>query len=155
MCDRIAPFCSVCIVSVALRLRRDHPDSLSVPMLKRRILGLGGREAALLLEFTRHLPALPKSDAVLPPWKPQVLAEDDKVLVTYSEAETLQMVRDRPGIGTPEIAEARGLARTTVTGMMSALSKNGHVRREYRRWFPTHSRPIGKVRPRAVVNWKR
>jgi len=34
----------------------EHLNTLSVPMLKRRIPKLRGREAALLLEFTKHLP---------------------------------------------------------------------------------------------------
>lgn len=54
-CDGIAPFCPPCVVTLAVHLRRAHPDSLSVSMLKRRIPRLGGREAAILLEATRRL----------------------------------------------------------------------------------------------------
>lgn len=54
-CDGIAPYCAPCLVSLAVVMRRDHPDSLSVSMLKRRIPRLGGREAAILLEATRRL----------------------------------------------------------------------------------------------------
>lgn len=54
-CDGVTPFCPPCTVAIAMSLRRDHPDSLSVSMLKRRIPRLGGREAAILLEATRRL----------------------------------------------------------------------------------------------------
>lgn len=54
-CDGVAPFCPPCLLSLAVALRRAHPDTLSIAMLKRRIPRLGGREASLLLEFTRRL----------------------------------------------------------------------------------------------------
>lgn len=54
-CDGLAPYCPPCLVSLAFALRRDHPDSLSVSMLKRRIPRLTGREAALLLEASRRI----------------------------------------------------------------------------------------------------
>ncbi|KKN46050.1 hypothetical protein LCGC14_0676690 [marine sediment metagenome] len=57
ICDGKAPWCSVCLVSVAFRMRNEHPDTLSVSMLKRRIPRLTGREAAILLEATQRLPA--------------------------------------------------------------------------------------------------
>jgi hypothetical protein len=54
-CDGVPPLCAVCLVRLAFTMRRQHPDSLSVSMLKRRIPKLAGREAALLLEATRRL----------------------------------------------------------------------------------------------------
>ena len=54
-CDGLAPYCPPCLVTIAFSLRRDHPDSLSVSMLKRRIPRLGGREAAILLEASRRI----------------------------------------------------------------------------------------------------
>ena len=41
------------MVAVVMTMRRDHPDSLSVSMLKRRIPRLTGHEAALLVEASR------------------------------------------------------------------------------------------------------
>lgn len=54
-CDGIPPLCAPCVVRMAFAMRREHPGSLSVSMLKRRIPKLAGREAALLLEATRRL----------------------------------------------------------------------------------------------------
>lgn len=54
-CDGIPPLCAPCLVTLAFVLRRDHPDSLSVSMLKRRIPRLGGREAAILLEASKRI----------------------------------------------------------------------------------------------------
>lgn len=54
-CDGVAPFCPPCLISLAIALRRAHPDTLSIAMLKRRIARLGGREAAILLEATRRV----------------------------------------------------------------------------------------------------
>lgn len=55
VCDGIGSLCAPCKVTLAFRLRRDHPDTLSVSILKRRIRGLHGREAALLLEATKRM----------------------------------------------------------------------------------------------------
>ena len=54
-CDGKAPWCPVCLVSAASALRREHPDTLSIGMLRRRIPRLSGREAAVLLEATTRL----------------------------------------------------------------------------------------------------
>jgi len=43
------------MVAVVMTMRRDHPDSLSVSMLKRRIPRITGHEAALLVEASRHI----------------------------------------------------------------------------------------------------
>lgn len=55
-CDGTAPWCPPCLVGAAIQMWLEHLNTLSVPMLKRRIPKLRGREAALLLEFTKHLP---------------------------------------------------------------------------------------------------
>jgi hypothetical protein len=49
------PRCPPCIASAAAQMRREHPNSLSVSMLKRRLPDLTGHEAALMLEATRWL----------------------------------------------------------------------------------------------------
>jgi len=36
-------------------MRHDHPETLSVSMLKRRIKGITGREAVYLVEVTKGL----------------------------------------------------------------------------------------------------
>lgn len=55
ICDGVGSLCAPCKVALAFRLRLDHPDTLSVGILKRRIRGLHGREAALLLEATKRM----------------------------------------------------------------------------------------------------
>lgn len=54
-CDGVPPLCACCLVSLAFQLARQHPDTLSISMLKRRIPLLTGREASLLLEATRRV----------------------------------------------------------------------------------------------------
>ena len=54
-CGGVPSLCPVCLVSLAVYMRREHPDSLSVGMLKRRLPGISGREAALLLEVSRRI----------------------------------------------------------------------------------------------------
>lgn len=56
-CDGKAPWCPTCVLGVVVLMWSEHPESLSVGMLKRRIPRLSGREAALLLEATRWLPS--------------------------------------------------------------------------------------------------
>ncbi len=48
-------WCPICVVAVATRMRHDHPETLSVSMLKRRIPGITGREAIYLVEATKGL----------------------------------------------------------------------------------------------------
>lgn len=55
LCDGVGSLCAACIVAYAVKMWRDHPDSLTPSMLKRRIRGLRGREAALLVEFSKRL----------------------------------------------------------------------------------------------------
>ena len=54
-CDGVAPYCPPCLVASAMVMRREHPGTLSVSMLKRRIPQLSGREAALMLEFSKYV----------------------------------------------------------------------------------------------------
>ena len=49
------PRCPPCIAAAAATMRREHPDSLSLSMLRRRVPDITGHEAALLLEATRWL----------------------------------------------------------------------------------------------------
>lgn len=53
ICDGQAPLCAACCLKTAIALRLDHPKTLSVAMLKRRVPGITGREAALLLEASK------------------------------------------------------------------------------------------------------
>ena len=54
-CDGTVPWCPPCVVAAAVRLRLEHPDTLSVSLLKRRIPGITGHEAALLVEATMRV----------------------------------------------------------------------------------------------------
>lgn len=54
-CDGRAPTCLACHAAHAVAMRVEHPDSLSVSMLRRRNPELSRREAALLVEITRYL----------------------------------------------------------------------------------------------------
>lgn len=88
--------------------------------------------------------------------EPPALPEPEIVLLPYSEAETLKLVRERLGITTREIAEHFGLARTTVKTRVRMLKLGGHVKSDgfndgWQRLYPTHDRPIGRVRPREQV----
>ena len=49
-------WCPPCTWAVAVQLRRDHPDTLNVSMLTRRVKGLEGDTAAVLVEATKALP---------------------------------------------------------------------------------------------------
>jgi len=53
ICDGLMPFCPACLVLCACALRQAHPATLSVAILKRRIPGITGHEAALLLEASK------------------------------------------------------------------------------------------------------
>ena len=50
------PWCHVCTVAVAIQMRGDHPDTLSISMLQRRMPKLEGYVAAILLEATLRMP---------------------------------------------------------------------------------------------------
>ena len=54
-CSGTRSWCPGCLISMAIGMRREHPTSLSVAMLKRRLTGISGREAALLLEISRRV----------------------------------------------------------------------------------------------------
>ncbi len=48
-------WCPICVVTMAIRMRHQHPETLSVSMLKRRITGITGREAIYLVEMSKGL----------------------------------------------------------------------------------------------------
>jgi CRP-like cAMP-binding protein len=50
--------------------------------------------------------------------------------------EALELVRDRPGITIPEIAEAMGIQQNYLYRVLPALQKDGLVRKEGRGWHP-------------------
>jgi hypothetical protein len=54
-CDGRGPACPCCLAAYAIVMRRNHPDTLSVGMLRRRSPELTGREAAILIETTKYL----------------------------------------------------------------------------------------------------
>ncbi len=53
------PYCPVCVVAIAVALRYEHPDSLSPSMIRRRVPGLDGYVAAVLVEFTKRIGTRP------------------------------------------------------------------------------------------------
>ena len=172
-CDGEAPWCAVCVATVALRLRHEHPLSVSVAMLRRRIPGLSGREGALLLGIMRHIPdraigeTLARDMAVqeeerrerrraAAPLEPE--PDDPPVVLAYREAETLALVRRQPGITRREIAAVFGLALPTVGTRLALLVKGGHIHYvrggRHPRYYPSHDRRIGKVRPHSPTRFK-
>ena len=171
ICDRRLPLCAVCMVAIAAMLRREHPLTVSVAMLKRRIPGLLGREASLLLEATKLLPLDLEADtramleaqppAELPkPLKPEAsLAptgdREPPLVLMHSEARMLTLVRSKPGSTAKELAVAISRTPSYVGHTLRLLGIGGHARREGWRWYPTHDRPLGKVAPREKVSWKR
>lgn len=48
--------CPPCVVALAVAFRIAHPTTLSVAMLRRRIPGITGHEAVLLVEATKYIP---------------------------------------------------------------------------------------------------
>lgn len=162
-CDGVAPWCAVCAVQMAMRLRYEHGDTVSIGMLKRRIPLITGREAAILLEASKRTldaygwssetPAPEPEPKPIERWEPS--EEEPKVVLSYSEAEMLKVVRADPGISSVEIARRRGVTRTRVTDLLVKLAKGGHVQRQGRSWCATHNRPIGKVKPYERVGRKR
>jgi CRP-like cAMP-binding protein len=50
--------------------------------------------------------------------------------------EALELVRTRPGITIPEIAEAMGIQQNYLYRVLPALQKDGLVRKEGRGWHP-------------------
>ena len=50
--------------------------------------------------------------------------------------EALELVRRRPGITIPEIAEAMGIQQNYLYRVLPALQKDGLVRKEGRGWHP-------------------
>ena len=82
------------------------------------------------------------------------LPEPAKLLLPYTEAETLEVIRARPGITTRELSEEMGLARTTIRNRVKMLRRGRHVKGEgynsdgFSLLYPIGDKPIGKVRPR-------
>ncbi len=163
ICDGVPPWCASCVVRLAMGLRFEHGETVSVSMLKRRIPLLTGRQASLVLEATKLAtdlrpgmwPAAPlptEEPPQLEPPKP----EPAKVVLPYAEAETLEAIRERPGITTGELAEELGLAVSTMKSRVRMLALGKHVRRNGkrgRRLYPVGDRPIGKVRSREKTRW--
>ena len=54
-CGPDGGWCPICVVAAAMTMRHEHPETLSVSMLKRRIPGITGREAVYLVEATKGL----------------------------------------------------------------------------------------------------
>ena len=172
ICDGVAPWCSPCVIAVAMWLHREHGETVSISMLKRRIPLLTGRQASLVMEATKLAadlrpdmwPIAPpeQKPPQLEPPKPQDEPTEEKVLLPYTEAVTLEAIRERPGITGKELGEALGLSDSTVKSRVKGLLKGRHVRAElhsyqgergarFRRFYPTHDKPIGRVRPREHV----
>jgi hypothetical protein len=53
--------------------------------------------------------------------------------------QALELVRSRPGITIPEIAEAIGIQQNYLYRVLPSLQKDGQVRKEGRGWHPTAS----------------
>ncbi len=89
------------------------------------------------------------------------LPEPAKLLLPYTEAETLEAIRERPGITTAELVGEMGLARSTIKGRVKMLRLGGHVKGEgfnsggFALLYPVGDKPIGKVRPREKTRWRR
>lgn len=55
-CPGQAPTCPACVAGIAIQMRYEHPDSLSVNMLKRRLPPhVSGFTAAVAIECTKAL----------------------------------------------------------------------------------------------------
>ncbi len=84
-----------------------------------------------------------------------------KLLLPYTEAETLEVIRRRPGITTVELSEEMGLARTTIRNRVKFLRLGGHIKGEgynsggFALLYPVGDKPIGKVRPREKTRLPR
>jgi len=50
--------------------------------------------------------------------------------------EALELVRSRPGITIPEIAESMGIKQNYLYRVLPGLEQDGKVRKEGRGWFP-------------------
>jgi CRP-like cAMP-binding protein len=53
--------------------------------------------------------------------------------------QALELVRSRPGITIPEIAESIGIQQNYLYRVLPSLQKDGQVRKEGRGWHPTAS----------------
>lgn len=59
-------WCPPCIAAAAVALRHQHPNTLSVSMLKRRIPGITGHTAAIVVEITTYLPVRSLAEGTYP-----------------------------------------------------------------------------------------
>lgn len=163
ICDGIAPWCSVCVVQAAAQMRREHPESLTVSMLRRRIPApsLTGREASYLVEMSKCLltgslpmEALREERRLAAPRALELSAGPAPVVVSYTEAQALEVIRDRPGITRRELGEALNVSTSAARHRVQPLIADGDVREDGswpHRLYPTHDKPIGKVEPRQMV----
>lgn len=53
-CDGIPSLCPACLIRFAVTYERQRGQRLSIAMIRRRVPGLGHREAALLVEFSKR-----------------------------------------------------------------------------------------------------
>ena len=92
--------------------------------------------------------------------EPPALPEPERVLLPWAEVETLRLIRAQPGITSRQVAAIMGLARTTVRDRLKLLKRAGHVRDDgmdaggFHRLYPAHDKPLRKVRPRSIVNYR-
>ncbi|HWC27285.1 MAG TPA: helix-turn-helix domain-containing protein [Solirubrobacteraceae bacterium] len=54
-------------------------------------------------------------------------------------AEALALVRERPGITIPEIAEQMGIKQNYLYRVLPALAEDGLVRKDGRGWYPSEA----------------
>lgn len=94
------------------------------------------------------------------------LPEPEMMLLPYREADTLAAIRRQPGLTIRELAAKWGLSISTMKSHVRMLALGKHVRAElhsypgergarFRRLYPTHDKPIGKVRARQKARWPR
>ena len=163
VCDGQVPWCAVCAVALAMFLRRDHPLTLSVALLKRRIPQLTGREAALLLEATKYIAGdvgsfqqeAVEAEVIRELSAPEEAEREPPLVLTFNEVRALEAVREGPGSTSAELGQAVGRTTRYLAGTLRLLARGGHARREDRRWYPTHDRPLGNVHPGERIHWKR
>ena len=94
------------------------------------------------------------------------LPEPAKLLLPRREAETLEAIRNQPGLTVRELAAKWGLSISTMKSHVRMLTLGKHVRAElhsypgergarFRRLFSVGDKPIGKVRPREKARARR
>lgn len=137
---------------------------LSVDRLRRRVPGLGGREAALVREA---LVVLASSLDIPTAVSQQASTGGDGPIMlqlTYGEVETLKAIRERPGVTVAELVASLDVSGSSIRSRVKMLTTGGDVRAElhsvpgrrgarYRRLYSANDKPIGKVRPREKAHW--